>query len=196
MSDDKLREALKRIVGIRGICFEGRPRCRAIDQFDLIHNLAVKARAATADAPPKDQTVRARQQADGLDNWAKILEAHEPDASARGILMLRAAAKTLRQLAADAPPEVTVITKENLAVALFETGSHLSDQPAKFKDLDKQIQLWHYSSAKVVLDAALATAQPDIPCIQKGCGKPNGHEGRHTDGTLPGHVTAAQKEGK
>ena len=44
---DKLREALKRIVGIRGICFEGRPLCHAIDQFDLIHNLAVKALADT-----------------------------------------------------------------------------------------------------------------------------------------------------
>jgi len=55
MTDNKLREALKRIVGIRGICFEGRPRCGAIDQFDLIHNLAVKALAdsAIADASPE-----------------------------------------------------------------------------------------------------------------------------------------------
>ena len=47
---DKLREALRRIVGIRGICFEGRPLCHAIDQFDLIHNLAVKALADSATA--------------------------------------------------------------------------------------------------------------------------------------------------
>ncbi len=43
---------------------------------------------------------------------------------------------------------------------------------------------------------ALAAAQPDehMPCIQKGCGKPSGHEGRHTDGTLPGHIAAAQPD--
>ena len=35
-----------------------------------------------------------------------------------------------------------------------------------------------------------ADAPPEIPCIQKGCRKPSGHKGRHTDGTLPGHVTA------
>ena len=40
----------------------------------------------------------AREQADGLDMWAKVLEAHEPDNSAAGILMLYAAAKTLREL--------------------------------------------------------------------------------------------------
>ncbi len=30
-----------------------------------------------------------------------------------------------------------------------------------------------------------------MPCIQKGCGKSNGHKGRHTDGTLPGHIATA-----
>ena len=40
-------------------------------------------------------------QADGLDQWAEVLEAHEPGGAAAGILMLRAAAKTLR--GADAP---------------------------------------------------------------------------------------------
>ncbi len=44
----------------------------------------------------------ARQQAGGLDSWAAVLEAHEPASSAKGILMLRAAAKTLRRFA-DAP---------------------------------------------------------------------------------------------
>ncbi len=39
------------------------------------------------------------------------------------------------------------------------------------------------------LSAALADSA--MPCIQKGCGKPNGHEGRHTDGTLPGHLATA-----
>jgi len=62
------------------------------------------ALADSADAPENDQVVRARQQAIGLDNWADVLEAHEPGSSAKGILMLRAAAKTLRGLAsADAP---------------------------------------------------------------------------------------------
>ena len=46
---------------------------------------------------------QAKEQAGGLDNWADVLEAHEPGGSAKGILMLRAAAKTLRALAADAP---------------------------------------------------------------------------------------------
>jgi len=57
------------------------------------------------DAPENDQTIRAREQAGGLDNWANVLEAHEPGSSAKGILMLRAAAKTLRALATDAPPK-------------------------------------------------------------------------------------------
>lgn len=55
----------------------------------------------------KDQTILARQQAVGLDNWADVLEVHKPESSAAGIVMLRAAAKTLRELAADAPPEPT-----------------------------------------------------------------------------------------
>ncbi len=38
-------------------------------------------------------------------------------------------------------------------------------------------------------DAAPPKEVP-ILCIQKGCGKSSGHKGRHTDGTLPGHVTA------
>ena len=46
-----------------------------------------------------DLMVRARQQATGLDNWAAVLEAHDPDSAAKGILMLRAAAKTLRHFA-------------------------------------------------------------------------------------------------
>lgn len=41
---------------------------------------------------------QAREQAGGLDHWADVLEAHDPASSARGILMLRAAAKTLREL--------------------------------------------------------------------------------------------------
>ncbi len=52
--------------------------------------------------------IRAREQADGLDHWAAVLEAHEPDSSAKGILMLRAAAKTIRELA----PEITTTQKE------------------------------------------------------------------------------------
>ena len=56
--------------------------------------------AALADS---DQTVRAREQAGGLNHWAAVLEAHEPKGSAAGIVMLREAAKTLRALA-DAPP--------------------------------------------------------------------------------------------
>lgn len=46
---------------------------------------------------------RAREQADGLDHWAAVLEVHEPKSSAAGIVMLREAAKTLRELATDAP---------------------------------------------------------------------------------------------
>lgn len=57
-----------------------------------------------------DKTLReaARQQAGGLDNWADVLEAHEPDSSAKGILMLRAAAKTLRELVPNVPEGSTV----------------------------------------------------------------------------------------
>ncbi len=54
---------------------------------------------ATADAPENDQIVRAREQAGGLDHWARCLEAHEPESSAAGIVMLHEAAKTLRALA-------------------------------------------------------------------------------------------------
>lgn len=53
----------------------------------------------------KDQTIRAREQAGGLDAWANVLVAHNPDGSAKGILMLRAAAKTLRELASEDAPE-------------------------------------------------------------------------------------------
>ena len=48
-----------------------------------------------------DIHTRAREQAGGLDHWAKTLEAHTPDDSAKAILMLRAAAKTLRELTPD-----------------------------------------------------------------------------------------------
>ena len=44
---------------------------------------------------------RARAIAGGLDHWAAVLEAHDPDGSAAGIVMLRAAAKTLRELTPD-----------------------------------------------------------------------------------------------
>ena len=37
-------------------------------------------------------------QAAGLDHWAACLEAHEPESSAAGIVMLRAAAETIREL--------------------------------------------------------------------------------------------------
>ena len=37
-------------------------------------------------------------QADGLDHWAACLEAHEPEKSAAGIIMLQKAAKTIREL--------------------------------------------------------------------------------------------------
>jgi hypothetical protein len=46
-----------------------------------------------------DQRIKAREQADGLDLWAKVLEAHKPEGAAAGIVMLREAAKTLRELA-------------------------------------------------------------------------------------------------
>ena len=48
-----------------------------------------------------DIHTRAREQAGGLDHWAAVLEAHDPDGSAAGIVMLRAAAKTLRELTPD-----------------------------------------------------------------------------------------------
>lgn len=48
--------------------------------------------------PPPPLMGRAREQADGLDNWADVLD----ESSAKGILMLRAAAKTLRELAPNA----------------------------------------------------------------------------------------------
>ena len=42
---------------------------------------------------------QATEQAGGLEHWADVLESHKPENSAKGILMLRAAAKTLRELA-------------------------------------------------------------------------------------------------
>ena len=42
---------------------------------------------------------KAIHQASGLEHWAKYLEVHDPDGSAASIVMLRAAAKTLRELA-------------------------------------------------------------------------------------------------
>ena len=49
------------------------------------------------------------------------------------------------------------------------------------------------TSTKVLAsrEVFLALADSATPCIQKGCGKSNGHEGRHTDGTLPGHIATA-----
>ena len=41
----------------------------------------------------------AREQAGGLEHWADVLEAHEPESSTAGIVMLRAAARSLRELA-------------------------------------------------------------------------------------------------
>ena len=41
---------------------------------------------------------KAIYQASGLEHWAKCLEVHNPEGSAAGIVMLRAAAKTLREL--------------------------------------------------------------------------------------------------
>ena len=46
----------------------------------------------------RELCTRAQEQADGLDQWARVLKAHEPEGSAKGILMLHAAAKTLREL--------------------------------------------------------------------------------------------------
>ena len=43
--------------------------------------------------------LKALTQADGLDRWARVLEAHEPDSAAMGIIMLHRAAETLRELA-------------------------------------------------------------------------------------------------
>ena len=37
-------------------------------------------------------------QAAGLDHWAACLKAHDPKGSAAGIVMLRTAAKTIREL--------------------------------------------------------------------------------------------------
>ena len=45
-----------------------------------------------------ERSTQARAQADGLDHWANVLEAQDPESSAKGIIMLRAAAKTLRGL--------------------------------------------------------------------------------------------------
>lgn len=44
---------------------------------------------------------RAKEQAGGLDHWAAVLEAHKPESSAAGIVMLHEAAKTLRELAGE-----------------------------------------------------------------------------------------------
>ena len=60
-----------------------------------------------------DQTDdRPRKQADGLDHWARCLEAHDPKGSAAGIVMLHEAAKTLRELASKKLPNSFVIEDE------------------------------------------------------------------------------------
>ena len=85
---------------------------------------------------------------------------------------------------ADAPPEVTEEMVEAAAGVLDEVGGGITISAEQWETVIRK-----------ALQAALAAAQPDIPCIQKGCGKSSGHGGRHTDGTLPGHVTAAHEEG-
>ena len=82
---------------------------------------------------------------------------------------------------ADAPPEVT----EEIYKAAYDA----------WWDWLNAGRGSGFESVKVAIRAAFAAVQLDMPCIQKGCGKPSGHEGQHTDGTLPGHVTAPQKGG-
>lgn len=81
---------------------------------------------------------------------------------ARNVLKDELGRKALRaaQLSPGEPTK-EMVTKESLAKALWETRGHSSDQPEKFEDLDEQAKGWHYSDAQVVLDAALAVAQPD-----------------------------------
>ncbi len=100
------------------------------------------ALAGTVDEASKnDQTVRAREQAGGLEHWANVLEAHEPESSAAGIVMLREAAKTLRRFA-DAPPEPT---EEMVEAAAYELEGL---KPKR-----------HH--VRRALEAALAAAQPE-----------------------------------
>ena len=85
-------------------------------------------------AKKNDQTIRAKlleAQADGLDQWIRTLEAHEPDISTKSIVRLRAAAKTLRELASEdtATQDNTepdfVLEEEELADIMFpENNDH------------------------------------------------------------------------
>ncbi|KKL29054.1 hypothetical protein LCGC14_2368960 [marine sediment metagenome] len=125
------RAALAETVESTGIC----PKCKRIcDCPD------------TAAEPENDQMVRARKQADGLDQWAEVLEVHEPESAAAGILMLHAAAKTLRELAEDVRPEVTAI-REGLYRHLINTG--------RFTGGDRDIVMNYFDRA------ALAAAQKE-----------------------------------
>ncbi len=99
---DKLREAAANaLIALRKMAKEESTSVRLKLGIEASIALNTALFADTADAPENDQMVRAREQAGGLDHWARCLEAHEPESSAAGILMLRAAAKTLRELAAE-----------------------------------------------------------------------------------------------
>lgn len=70
--------------------------------------------------PKVEINARAREQAGGLDHWAIVLEAHKPESSAAGIVMLRKAAKTLRELAApDTAGEVGFANYANLVAEVY-----------------------------------------------------------------------------
>ena len=97
---DRLVALADRATDTRKICCS---YCGDLYPFSELTEALACRKCATADAPENSQTARAREQAGGLDHWANVLEAHEPDSSAAGIVMLREAAKTLRELARRRP---------------------------------------------------------------------------------------------
>ncbi len=103
-----------------------------------------------ADAPENDQTVRAREQAGGLEHWAAVLVAHKHKSSAAGIVMLREAAKTLRCFA-DAPPKAPwkEVLKQDEIIEIDENGKvHLPPSDAAPQGSEtKQCCEWRHADS-------------------------------------------------
>ena len=146
MSNDKLRKAAEDVIA----WFSKRAVAGWAESEDGLRiNTLRAALADSADAPENDQTVRARKQAAGLDRWAKVLEAHEPESSAAGILMLHEAAKTLRCFT-DAPLEPTEEMVKRGAESLAASANRPVADWRRYKE-----------PARWALRAALAVAQKE-----------------------------------
>ncbi|KKN02837.1 hypothetical protein LCGC14_1113660 [marine sediment metagenome] len=176
MSNDKLREIvsrtaamLKREGNLQGDQFMqmcgDQLRVALADTADA--TVFADGRPGKVDAPENDQMVRAREQAGGLDHWARCLEAHEPESSAAGIVMLHEAAKTLRRFA-DAPQEVTEELRERIAWIIWASGCNDYSEESwdtwnnpEVKAIRAAAKVKDYHEAADRILAVLATAQKE-----------------------------------